>query len=132
VPQTRLIFFQEAPGKAPVLQWLLELSRNDKKAYAKCAAVLERLVEFGHELRRPIADYLREGIYELRVRRGRVNYRVLYFFHGRQVAVLAAALTKEGSVPPKEIDRAIRRKQLFEQDPEGHSHEEPQETSRPH
>ncbi len=132
MPQTKVIFFQEAPGKSPVIQWLLELSRSDKKAYEKCVAALERLAEFGHELRRPIADYLRDGMYELRVQRGRVNYRVLYFFHGRQIAVLVAAFTKEDSIPPQEIERAIKRKQLFEQDPEGHSHEEPQETSRPH
>ena len=45
-------------------------------------AVIRWLALFGHELRRPKADFLRDGIYELRAREGRANYRVLYFFHG--------------------------------------------------
>jgi len=68
--------------------------------------------------------YLRDSIYELRVRRGRVQYRILYFFHGQRLAVLAHALTKEGQVPPADIERAIRRQDAFAQDPEKHSYAE--------
>jgi phage-related protein len=78
----------------------------------------------GHELRRPEADLLRDGIYELRTRRGRVQYRILYFFHGQNAAILSHALTKESRVPPAEIDRAIRRQEAFERDPTRHSYEE--------
>jgi len=53
-----------------------------------------------------------------------VNYRILYFFHGQNVAVLAAGLTKEASVPAADIERALRRKKAFEQDPEQHSYDE--------
>jgi phage-related protein len=81
--------------------------------YAKCIAIIERLSEFGHELRRPHADFLKAGIHELRVRKGRVKYRILYFFHGRHVVVLAHAITKEGTVPDIDIDRAVRRMKAF-------------------
>ena len=74
----------------------------------------------GHELRRPHADMLRDGIYELRARRGHVNYRMLYFFHGRDVAVVAHGLIKEKAVPPADIERAIERKRRYEQNPEKH------------
>jgi phage-related protein len=74
-------------------------------------AVIRRLAFLGYELRRPQADYLRDGIYELRAKKGRVNYRVLYFFHGRNAALLAHALTKEDVVPDADIDRALVRKQ---------------------
>ena len=83
-----------------------------------------RLAAFGHALRRPHADFLRDGVYELRARHGRVNYRILYFFHGRDMVVLAHALTKEGKVPPVEIGRALERKQDFERDPAAHTHHE--------
>jgi hypothetical protein len=43
---------------------------------------IERLRDLGHELRRPEADYLRDGIYELRVGLGSVNHRMLYSFTG--------------------------------------------------
>jgi phage-related protein len=124
MPQTTLVFYKEAAGEVPVLDWLRALHRRDRRAYAACIARIQRLTGLGHELRRPEADYLRDGIYELRARRGRVQYRILYFFHGQRLAVLAHALTKEGQVPPADIERAIRRKDAFAQDPEKHSYAE--------
>ncbi len=78
------------------------------------------LAALGHELRRPHADLLRDGIYELRARVGRVNYRLLYFFHGRDVAVVAHGLTKEREVPDGDIERAIERKANYERSPAKH------------
>jgi phage-related protein len=83
------------------------------------------LRQFGHELRRPTADFLRDGIYELRgPGRGHVQYRILYFFHGRNVAILAHSLTKEEEIPALDIERALKRKRLFESNPEMHTYEE--------
>jgi phage-related protein len=84
---------------------------------------IRRLAELGHELRRPEVDYLRDSIYELRARRGRVNYRILYFFHGPNVAVLAHTLTKEGEIPVSDIERTVRRKHAFDRDPARHTYE---------
>jgi phage-related protein len=91
-----------------------------KKPRAKCVAALTRLEELGHELRRPEADYLRDDIYELRVRFQSVNYRMLYFFHGRVATVVSHGVTKEKQVPAKEIQTAIERKARFETDPKKH------------
>jgi len=91
------------------------------KAYAKCVVRIRRLVELGHELRRPEADLLRDGIYELRAKLGTVNYRLLYFFHGRDVAVLAHAITKENEIPVTEINRAVARKRTFIASPAAHT-----------
>ena len=82
------------------------------------------LRELGHELRRPEADFLRDGIYELRVRLQRINYRMLYFFHQDTAVVLSHGLVKERRVPPEEIDRTVEHRGKFEQDPEQHTHEE--------
>lgn len=91
------------------------------KAFDKCRAAIARLALLGHDLRRPEADYLREGIHELRVRLGSVNYRLLYFFHGRTVSVLAHGLTKEAAVPATEIHQAIKRKAAFAANPTAHT-----------
>ena len=124
MPETTVHFYQEQPGDVPVLDWLRRLRRRHRTAYAKCVARIQRLAELGHELRRPEADLLRDGIYELRVRRGRVHYRLLYFFHGRHVAILAHALAKEGKVPTADIDRALRRRKALEQNPDLHLYKE--------
>ncbi len=113
MPPVDLVFYQEKPGDAPVVDWLKALNETHPKAYDKCRAALSRLAAFGHELRRPEADYLGEGISELRVRLGTVNYRLLYFFHGRTISVVAHGLTKEADVPATDIRRAITRKGAF-------------------
>jgi phage-related protein len=121
MPQTRLLFFQDVCGYAPVWEWLKDLRAGNPKAYAKCVVRMRRLAEMGHELRRPEADLLRDGIYELRTRLGTVNYRMLYFFHGRNVAVLAQAMTKENEIPAIEINRALERKRTFVASPAAHT-----------
>jgi phage-related protein len=120
MPETRVVFYLEDDGTIPALDWLDLIPRS---ARAKCIERIERLAELGHELRRPLADYLRDGIYELRARDGRVNYRLLYFFHGNVAAVVSHGLTKEKAVPPKEIDLAVRRKERFTADPDLHTAE---------
>jgi len=125
VPRTSIVFYQEAGGVAPVCEWLAHLRRTTPRAYAKCVVRLERLRELGHELRRPEADVLREGIHELRIRLGRVNYRLLYAFHRRVIAVLLHAVIKEESILETDIDLAVARKRTFEQDPDAHALIEP-------
>jgi len=121
MPKTKVIFYKEEDGSVPVLDWLDSLQ---PKALDKCTVRTERLAEMGHELRRPEADYLRDGIYELRVGLQHVNYRMLYFFHGRAAAVVSHGLVKEAAVPPKEIERALERKRKFEKNPKAHTHEQ--------
>ena len=81
MPRTRLVLYREKDGSVPLLDWLHD---QQVKVIAKCNAKLERLAELGHELRRPESDYLRDGIYELRVGMRGQNYRMLYFFLGWQ------------------------------------------------
>ena len=121
MPSTKVVFFREQDGSCPSLDWFNELS---PKVQDKCYLRLERLRESGHELRRPEADYLRDDIYELRVSLQGVQYRILYFFHGRVAAVVSHGLVKLRIVPPKEIDRAMERKKQFEANPEKHTYEE--------
>ena len=121
MPVTRVVFFREEDGRVPVLEWLVELS---PKAKVKCRLRLERLRELGHELRRPEADLLRDGVHELRISLQGVNYRMLYFFHGTALAVISHGIVKERFVPPREIDLAIHCTGLFRASPAHHAYEE--------
>ena len=107
-----------------MLEWLNELRDTNAKAWANCRARIVLLSQAGYELRRPAADFLQDGIYELRAKQGHVQYRILYFFHGRNVAILAHSLTKEDVIPQVEIERALKRKRAFETDPQEHTYEE--------
>jgi len=86
------------------------------KVQAKCIERIDRLAQMGHELRRPEADFLRNGIYELRASYQGTQYRVLYFFAGRGVVVVSHGLVKERAVPARQIDLAIERKKKVEAD----------------
>lgn len=121
MPSIAVIFFVEEGGSCPLLVWLDQLPA---KVQDKCIVRIERLAELGHELRRPEADILRDGIYELRTSYQSVNYRMLYFFH-QQTAVISHGLTKEKEVPQREIEMAIRHRTLFEKNPAKHTYEEP-------
>lgn len=120
MPQANVYIYAEADGTSPVLGWLDQLGKENARALDACIARVRLLALLGHELRRPHADMLRDGIYELRARVGRVNYRLLYFFHGKDIAVVAHGLTKEDEVPARDIERAIERRQRYEQDPTKH------------
>ncbi len=115
-----VVFFAEDDGSAPALEWLGSLAEVVRDRFI---VRIERLAELGSELRRPEADYLRDAIYELRVRHRRVNYRMLYFFSGRY-AVLSHGLTKEGEVPDREIQRALGRRAVFARDAGRHTYAE--------
>lgn len=121
MPRVQVIFYQDEED-VPVLDWLDELKTRNHKAFLQCSAGIILLAEQGHEARRPLADILEDGIYELRRHIGRVQYRILYFFHERTAAVLACACTKEAAVPKIEIERAKQRRDSFKADPVRHTY----------
>ena len=118
MPETEVRLFRCGDGSVPLLEWL---DRQSNRVRVKCLQRVEMLAQKGHELRRPHADLLRDGIYELRARLGQVHYRVLYFFHGREAVVVSHGTTKERCVDPREIDLAVRRKREYERDPDAHT-----------
>ena len=112
--QTEVLFYREPKDDSvPLLRWLEDLPM---RVQAKCVERIDRLGELGHEMRRPESDFLRDGVYELRASYQGVHYRMLYFFAGKSVVVVSHGLTKKREVPPREIDQALRRKQLVEAD----------------
>src|ERR1043165_1903676 len=90
---------QTVPAKGRGVLHLRQRNRKTRKrntrAWSNCRA---RIVMFS-----------RVG-YELRAKEGHVQYRILYFFHGRNGAILAHSLTKEDVIPRSDIERALRRK----------------------
>ncbi|MFZ5864308.1 MAG: type II toxin-antitoxin system RelE/ParE family toxin [Thermodesulfobacteriota bacterium] len=114
MPTVELILYKEEDNTVPVISWLRSLPRKPRD---KCIVKMERLRDHGHELRRPEADYLRDGIYELRVRFGTVNYRLLYFFYGTAAVVISHGVIKDDKVPAGDINKAVDRKSRFERNP---------------
>src|SRR5579883_2345515 len=73
----------------------------------KIEFALDSLLSVGHLARRPLVDYLGDGIYELRVSLAGLQHRLLYFFFGQTLIVVACGFLKnEKKIPAVEIERA--------------------------
>jgi phage-related protein len=119
VPPVQVVFYKEDDGTVPMTDWL---DQQSNFAQDRCIDRLKKLRTQGHDLRRPLAAPLRDGIYELRVRENKVRLRMLYFFCGRVAVVVSHGLKKKtGNVPSIEIDRALDRKKKFEETPNAHT-----------
>jgi phage-related protein len=119
VAQVDLVFFKESDGEVPMKDWFGSLQFKPR---IKCIERLQRLKQLGHKLKRPEADYLRDGLYELRVKHSGINYRMLYFFHGQKAVIVSHGFTKKTrKVPTRELMVAKRRMVEFKSNPKAHS-----------
>ena len=102
-------FYVDNRGGNPVKEFIEKLPLKDQ---AKIMAYLDELKERGHALHRPIADYLGEGIYELRPR----DNRIFYFFYMRENAVLLHAIRKKtDKISSNDLNLCIKRKTQIEE-----------------
>lgn len=115
MPQIPVRVFREASGASPALKWLKELKKTDTRAYARCIALILRLGTFGSELEMPDSKPLGGGLFELRARKGKSRYRILYFFCGKEAVCLSHGVVKKQSeVSQSDLVSANKRKQLAE------------------
>ena len=121
MPPTKIVIYQESKDNVPLNDWLATLPGEVRD---RCNAKMELLAENGYDLRRPHADYLRDGVYELRVGHRRMNYRILYSFIGRQVVLLTHGIVKESRVPSNEIGVALYYRAKWKADPKTHTYGE--------
>ena len=121
MPTAEIRLFREDDGSTPFVDWLAAIEKRNRKTYEKCRSYLQRLADFGHELRRPTADFLRNGVYELRINHLGVNYRILYGFVGQDIVLVSHGISKEKKVPAKEIDLAVERLAKYRSNPTKHT-----------
>jgi len=101
-----VVYYPDARGTMPALDFLREL---DRREWQKASAYLSYLEEQGEGLRRPIAEYLGEKLYELRPK----QIRILYAFVGTEYAVILHAFRKKtGAVPDR--DKRLAQTRLAE------------------
>ena len=121
MPRTPVVLFRGTDGSVPIRIWLQKLP---DKARDACRARIVLLGLYGHDLRRPAADYVGDGVWELRAKADRVNYRMLYFFSGQTAVVSHGFKKQEARIPQRELDMARHRRRLYEENPRVHTHRE--------
>ena len=99
-----VIYYETEDGECPVKDFILTRSLNNR---AKILNIISLLEKKGPNLPRPFADYLENGIHELRIKLSGEQIRILYFFCYRDFIILTHPLHKTmDKVPKLEIDRA--------------------------
>lgn len=102
-----LIFFETEGGRAPVRDSLETLPEPDQ---AKAAAYLSLLERHGHTLREPHVKHLQDKLKELRFKISAGQYRVFFFIHMGDNAVLLHSIVKKTQQTPKpDMDLALKR-----------------------
>lgn len=101
---SKLYYFIDERGKNPVKEFIESLPEKEQ---AKVFAYLDELNMQGHNLRRPMADYLGHEIYELRPK----DNRIFYFFFLKDNVVLVHAIKKKSAkIPKRDLALCLKRK----------------------
>ncbi|MCG2714548.1 MAG: type II toxin-antitoxin system RelE/ParE family toxin [Candidatus Omnitrophica bacterium] len=99
----KVIFYIDAEGDSPVEDFLDQLDENAK---AKITARIEFLGKHWQQVRRPLVDYLEDGLYELRVQFAKDKVRVIYAYMFKNYIVLLHGIIKRSAKVP-ENDKSI-------------------------
>lgn len=98
-------------GRCPVEEYL---DSTDKKMKAKILRTIQLLRVNGNTLGMPYSEYLKDNIYELRIKQGSNISRVLYFFfNGRKIILTHGFNKKTNKVPEYEINLAKKYREFY-------------------
>ena len=100
-----LIFWRSDSGNEPVRDWLRSLPVDVTKAIGDDL----RYVQWGWPLGKPLVDGFGDGLYEVRTKYDRNNYRVLFAFSDNTMILLHGLLKKTPKTPKTDVALARQR-----------------------
>ena len=100
-------FYETGTGRKPVKEWLLNLSREDRRLVGKDI----QKVEFGWPIGMPYCRPLGHGLWEVRsdVTDGTIA-RLIFCILAGEMVLLHGFIKKTQKTPQKEMDLALKRK----------------------
>ena len=110
----KVIYYEDENNCSEVFDFIEKQKETNQ---IKILNWIEKLEELGPNLPRPYADYLEDGIYELRIKLSGDQIRILYFFCYKEFIILSNQFRKNtDKVPVKEIKKAKILKEIFTND----------------
>lgn len=105
-PEIPVRFYRTEGGREPVLDWLRELDKDDRRAIG-----LDLMrVQFGWPIGMPLVRSLQEGLWEVRsALPSRRTARLLLCFHANTLVVLHGFIKKTQKTPTEDLALAKRR-----------------------
>ena len=98
-------FFETATGRKPVKEWLLDLTRDDRRVVGKDI----QKVEFGWPIGMPYCRPLGHGLWEVRsdLTDGKIA-RVIFCIVAGEMVLLNGFIKKTQKTPAQEIDLGLK------------------------
>src|ERR1044072_2194155 len=108
----RVLFYETSSGNKIVLEFIRELSAEEKKAVGEDL----KMVQLGFPMGLPLCRPLGDGLYEIRSSLpSKREFRLLFFFDrsGKCLLVVHALFKKSPKLPKSDLDLARKRKGEF-------------------
>ncbi|HVU19785.1 MAG TPA: type II toxin-antitoxin system RelE/ParE family toxin [Rhizomicrobium sp.] len=102
-------FFATENGANPVREWLLAMSREDRKKVGDSI----RVVEFGWPVGMPVCRPLGKGLYEVRTNLKDRIARVFFTIDEDEMVLLHGFIKKSQATPDSELSLALTRLQQW-------------------
>ena len=101
------LFYTSVSGNKPVREWLLSLSKEDRKAIGEDI----KTVEYGFPIGMPVCRRLESKLYEVRsnISTKRIA-RVIFTIEAPYMILLHGFVKKTQKTPKSDIDLALKRK----------------------
>jgi phage-related protein len=105
VPRLDATFFKTLAGGEPVREWLLGLSKEERKAIGSDIAY----VQYKWPIGKPRVDHLGGDIWEIRSTLPNRIARVLFAVDGKEMVLLHGFIKKTKTTPPNDLRLALAR-----------------------
>lgn len=104
-------YYETRKGERPTQEFIDNL---DTRSKAKIARTIDLLERFGIDLGMPHVKHIKEELWEVRIRVGTNQYRIIYFlFIGKVFILLHGFAKKSGRIPERELRIARSRRDDF-------------------
>lgn len=104
-PRLDAVFFRNAAGKEPVRDWLLSLTKAERRTIGTDIAY----VQWKWPLGKPRVDHLQNGVWEVRSSMESRIARVLFAVSGGEMILLHGFIKKSQRAPRCDVDLALTR-----------------------
>ena len=107
-----VVFFATEAGHMPVREWLLALSREDRKAIGEDI----RTVEFGWPIGMPVCRALGRRLYEVWTDLKDRIARVMFLIDGGEMVLLHGFIKKSQATAKSDLELARKRQRAWEKE----------------
>jgi phage-related protein len=100
-------FYEEESGASPVLKWLKDLSKEDRKIIGNDIKVIQN--DWSVAIGTSVVKSLGKSLWEVRSKLDNRIARILFFIDNGEIILLNGFIKKTQKTPIQEIDLAIKR-----------------------